>query len=106
MVRSKVESYIGFCVKSGAVAFGAGAIDCIKGGVRLILLDASAAKNSVRLAQKFMKRFNCPLIICTNGLEPSTGRNCKIAAVKDKPLSEAILKNLDDNYHLYVGGNK
>lgn len=106
MVRSKVESYIGFCVKSGAVTFGAGAISCLKGGVKLLLLSGDAAANSVRLALKFKRRFGCPLVVCGRGLEPSTGRDCKLAAIKDAPLAEAILKNLDNNYQLYVGGNE
>lgn len=106
MANSKIESYIGFCIKSGKISIGSGAISPLKGGVKLLILDGTAAKNSQRLALKFQNRFNCPLIICKVGFERIVNRDgAKLAAIKDEELSKAILQNLDDNFELYAGGS-
>lgn len=101
MVKSKIETYIGFCIKSGKISLGSGAISTLKGGVCLLVLDGTAAKNSKRLALKFKNRFDCPLIICKEGFARLVNRDgAKIAAIKDSELSKAILQNLDENYEL------
>lgn len=105
MAKSKIETYIGFCVKSREIAIGSGAVSTLRGGVRLIILDGTAAKNSKRLALKFKNRFSCPLIICKSGFEDAVNKSgAKLAAVLNKELAKAILNNLDDNYELYAGG--
>lgn len=102
MVKSKVETYVGFCIKSGKISIGSGAISTLKGGVKLLVLDGTAAKNSLRLALKFKNRFDCPLIVCKSGFSRVVNRDgAKIAAIKDAELSAAILRNLDDNYELF-----
>lgn len=103
MSGGKIEAYIGFSIKSGKIAIGSGAISAQKGGVELIILDAGAAKNTRKLAFKFKNRFNCPLVVCKAGFEKAVNREgAKIAAIKDKSLSEAILNNLDGNYEKAV----
>jgi len=108
LANSKVEAYIGFCIKSGKIAVGSGAINTLKGGVKLLILDGTAAKNSKRLALKFKNRFNCPLIVCKSDFARVVNREgAKIAALKDEELSKAILQNLDDNYEiLFVQNSK
>ncbi|MDE7082298.1 MAG: hypothetical protein K2O89_01165 [Clostridia bacterium] len=106
MANSKIDTYIGFCIKSGKISIGSGAIATLKGGVKLLVLDGTAAKNSKRLALKFKNRFNCPLIICKSGFERVVNREgAKIAAIRDEELSKAILQNSDDNYELYTEGS-
>ena len=106
MANSKIETYIGFCIKSGKITLGSGAIATLKGGVKLLILDGTAAKNSKRLALKFKNRFNCPLIICKSGFERVVNREgAKLAAIRDEELSKAILQNLDDNYEIYAEGS-
>ena len=107
MANSKIETYIGFCIKSGKISIGSGAIDTLKdGGVKLLILDGTAAKNSQRLALKFQNRFNCPLIICKSGFERVVNREgAKLAAIRDEELSKAILQNLDQNFELYAEGS-
>lgn len=101
MANSKVETYIGFCIKSGKISLGSGAISTLKSGVKLIILDGTAAKNSQKLAFKFKNRFNCPLIVCKSGFERVVNREgAKIAAIRDEELSKAILQNLDENYEI------
>ena len=106
MANSKIETYIGFCIRAGKISVGSGAISTLKGGVKLLILDGTAAKNSMRLALKFKNRFNCPLIICKTGFGRVVNREgAKLAAIRDEELSKAILQNLDQNFELYPGGS-
>ena len=106
MANSKIETYIGFCIKSGKISLGSGAISTLKNGVKLLILDGTAANNSKRLALKFKNRFNCPLIICKAGFERIVNREgAKLAAIRDEELSKAILQNLDGNFELYAEGS-
>ena len=106
MVKSKIETYLGFCIKARKIALGSGAIDTLRGGVRLIIVDGAATKNSQKLALKFKTRFSCPMVVCKSGFENAVNKvGCKIAAVTDGELAKAILNNLDENYELYAGGS-
>ena len=106
LANGKVETYIGFCIKSGKISRGSGAISTLKGGVKLLVLDGTAAKNSQRLALKFKNRFDCPLIVCKSGFERIVNREgAKIAAIRDEELAKAILRNLDDNYEICAEGS-
>lgn len=106
MAKGRIETFIGFSIKSGKIALGSGAIGTLRGGVFLIILDGTAAKNSVRLALKFKNRFSCPLLICEQGFEEAVNKvGCKIAAIRDRELAGAILGSKQSNYRLYTGGN-
>lgn len=106
MTKSKVETYLGFCIKARKIALGSGAISTLRGGVHLLMMDGGAAKNSQKLALKFKNTFSCPLVVCKSGFEEAVNRaGCKIAAIRDAELAKAILASLDDNYELYSGGS-
>ena len=101
MVQSKVRSYIGFCFKSGKITLGSSAIGILKGGVYLLILDGKAAKNSLRYALKYKNRFNCPLLICNDNFEHLVGKPlCRLAAIRDRNLADAILNSGDSGYEL------
>ena len=106
MGRSKAETFIGFCIKSGNIALGAGAVEVQKPGkVHLLIISADASQNAMKVGIKFKNKFNCPLLICKAEFERIVNREgCKIAAIKDRQLAKAIMENLDDNYE-YFGGN-
>jgi len=105
--RSKVESYIGFSIKSGKLTCGTNAIALQKKDVFLLIMCKSASENAKKEALKLKKKFNCELIIsCGKSLEEITGKpNLKLAAVRDSGLAKAILSNTDENFELYSGGN-
>ena len=106
MGQSRVETFIGFCIKAGKISLGSGAIDTLKGGVYLIIVSADAAKNTQKLAVKYKNRFNCPLLICRSEFERIVNKpDCKIAAVRDSQLAKAIKESADQNYEFYAGGN-
>ena len=80
--------------------------DCLRDKVYLLILSADAAKNTKKSAIKFKNRFSCPLLICKSDFDRVVNKpGCKIAAIRDKGLSEAILGSLNSNYELYAGGN-
>ena len=107
MAQSKVRTYIGFCIKSGKITLGSNAIATLKGGVYLLILDGKAAKNSLRYALKFKNKFACPLLICNDNFEEAVNRTmCRLAAIRDKSLAEAILNSGDADYELYTGGGE
>ena len=105
MAQSKVRSYIGFCIKARKITLGSNAIGTLSGGVYLLILDKNAAKNSLRFALKFKKRFNCPLILCNESLEDVVcKKECRLAAIRDKNLADAIINSGDINYELFTEG--
>lgn len=107
MVQSKVRSYIGFCFKAKKIVLGSSAIGTLKGGVFLLILDGKAAKNSLRYALKYKNKFACPLLVCNENFEETIKKPlCRLAAVTDKNLAQAILNSGDKDYQLYTGGGE
>jgi len=92
-------------LRSRKIALGSTAIGTLKGGVYLLIIDGKAAKNSWRLALKYKKRFSCELVICRENLEEVVNKpECKLAAILDKSLADAILSSVNDSYELYTEG--
>ena len=107
MEQSKVRSYIGFCFKSRKITLGSSAIGTLNGGVYLLILDGNAKKNSLRYALKYKNRFLCPLLICNDNFEEVVKKPlCRLVAIRDKNLAEAILKSGDKLYELYTEGGE
>ncbi len=105
MAQSKVHSYIGFCKRARKITLGSSAIGTLRGGVYLLLLDKNAAKNSLRYALKYKKRFDCPLLVCGDDFEELVGKaDCRLAAIQDKNLADAILNSEESGYVLYTEG--
>ena len=107
MVQSKIKSYLGFCVKAGKITYGSFAIGALKDGVYLLILDGAAAKNSIRYALKYKNKYSCPLIVCKRGFEEIANKpECKLVAIRDKSLAQAILNCADGDFEIYGGGSK
>ena len=92
MGRDKIETYLGFCIRSGRIEFGVDRAESLKKGVYLLMASASLSENSMKTLVKLKEKFSCPLLI---------------AAVKDKNLASAILTAAEGDgiYKLYSGGN-
>lgn len=102
-MASKVEAYLGFCLRARKIALGSGTIDTLKKGVFLIIVCSTASENTFKLAIKYKNRFSCPLMVCKTGLENAVHKNgCKLAAVRDGSLANAILNNADGDYEIYT----
>ncbi len=107
MAQSKVQSYIGFCKRARKITLGSSAIGTLKGGVYLLLLDKKAAKNSLRYALKYKRKFGCPLLVCGEDFEELVGKSsCRLAAIQEKNLAEAILNSGESGYELYTEGGE
>ncbi len=105
--QSKVRSYIGFCLKARKITLGSSAIGTLNGGVYLLILDGKAKKNSLRYALKYKNRFSCPLLVCNDNFEEVVNKPlCRLVAVRDKNLAEAILNSGDGGYELYTEGGE
>ena len=108
MEKSKIETYLGFCVRARKIAFGADGIETLKKGVFLIVCDQSISPNTFKTIEKAREKFSCPLLITPLGTlgallhKPAV----KAAAIKDKNLALAILSvaNGDSQFKLYSGG--
>ena len=94
MAQSKVSTYIGFCKRARKITLGSSGINILKGGVYLLIMDGKAAKNSLRYAIKFKNKFSCPLLVCNDNFEEVVGKPlCRLAAIRDKSLADAILNS-------------
>ena len=103
--RAKAESYLGFCLRARKITLGTGATDCLKNGVHLIIVCSTASENCFKLAKKFAKRHSCPLMVCKSGLENAVHRpGCKIAAITDRELAQAVISSADENFEIHAGG--
>ena len=108
MEKSKIETYLGFCVRARKIAFGADDIETLKKGVFLIVCDQSMSPNSFKTIEKAREKFSCPLLITPADLlgtllhKPAV----KAVAIKDKHLALAILSvaNGEPQFKLYSGG--
>ena len=103
-MAGKIDTYIGFSIKARKIALGAGTIDLLRKDVYLLIVCSTASENARKVALKYKNRFSCPLIICKIGLENVVHKpGCKIAAIRDNNLAQAICDNLDGDYELCDG---
>lgn len=109
MERSKIESYLGFCVRSRSIIYGTDNIENKKKGVHLLLVDDAISPNSLKIIIKAKEKFACPLCITETGVlgEKIHRLGVKAVAVTDKNLAAAILSCIESEpqFKLYSGGN-
>lgn len=109
MGKSKIETYLGFCIRSRKLLFGVDNVEKQKKGVRMILSDGALGENSFKLLLKAKEKFACPLVKTDEGVlgEYLHRPAVKAAAVTDEHLAAAILSALDSEpqFKLYSGGN-
>lgn len=95
MSDNKIESYIGFCIRSRKIVLGVNALGFNKKPVYLLLQCKSAAKNTVKEAQKFKERLRVNLYEIEDLSSLVYKENCKLCAITDKSLAEAIENRLN-----------
>ena len=110
MEKTKVETYLGFCIKARKIVFGIDEVEKQKKGVYLILCDGALGQNSLKAAQKAKETLNCPLLITKNGQlgELLHRPTVKTVAIKDNHLAAAIIKVAETEFQFisYSGGTK
>ena len=102
MEKSKVLTFIGFSIRARKLRAGINAIATLK-KANLLIICQTAAKNSFDEAIKLCKKFNAPLIVSkTYKVEELVKKeNCKLVAIQDESLGNAILQNLDEHFQEY-----
>ena len=109
MEKNKIETYLGFCIRSGKIIFGTEMISRQKKGVKLLMVDGGMGANSFKIIIKAKDALACPLLQTEEGaLGELTHRpSVKAVAIKDEHLASAILKEAADDpqFKLYSGGN-
>ncbi len=105
-MRTKIESYIGFALKSGKCKKGSFAVGQLKRAA-LVILCPSISQNSLDKLYSTLKRLNCPVIKIKQPLENYVYKaNVKVLAVLDQSLANAII-GCDGDYEKYqINENK
>ena len=109
MGNSKIETYLGFCVRARKAVFGADDIEAQKKGIKLIVCDSAISENSLKKIYTAKERFHCPLLItetdCLGELlhKPAV----KAVGIKDEHLAAAIISTAENEpkFKFYSGGN-
>lgn len=104
-MKDKIHTYIGFAVRSGKVKLGVNAIRTVKGKIPLLILCSSASENTKKEAVKLGKKYDSSVVLSKNEkLEDVFSKeNCKLAAILDVSLANAIIDNLDENFVQFGG---
>lgn len=109
MEKSKIETYLGFSIRSRKIIFGAEMIERKKKGVYLLVIDGSIGKNSLKTILLAKEKLGCPLYITDEGsLAEWVHRPAvKAVAITDNNLASAMIKSADGEpkFKLYSGGN-
>lgn len=92
-MNNKVETYIGFAIKKGAVVFGCDQITRYRKKIYLLLSVKTLSDNSLEKLQQVALKRNLPLLEIDD-CEILNKKNCKALAVCDKSLADAIIQNL------------
>ena len=105
--KSKILTFIGFALRARKVRCGVNAISTIKKKVKLLILCQTASENTFKDALSLSKKLSAELVISKKyKVEDLVYKECcKLIAVEDNSLSDAILQNLDDDFIKYSEGN-
>ncbi len=103
MQKSKIQTYLGFALRAGKLTLGVNAAATVKKGVFLLVMDEGTAENSRKEIVKLVKKFACPLITVQDLESLVQKPNCKLAAVREKNLAEAILREQEEEKQI-IGG--
>ncbi len=99
MEKSKLETYLGFCIRSRKIIFGTEMISRQKKGVKLLIFDGSMGANSLKIIVKAKETFACPLLQTEAGTlgELLHKPSVKAVAITDEHLASAILSVCDSH---------
>jgi hypothetical protein len=107
--KSKIETYLGFCIRSRKIIFGAETIEKQKKRVFLLVMDGRIGKNSLKPMLRTQERLGCPLYITDEGaLAEWVHRPAvRAVAITDEHLASAMIQSADGEpkFKLYSGGN-
>ncbi len=105
---NKINTYIGFSVKSGQIIYGIDTLIETRKHVKLILLCSSLAQNSTQKINEFAKSRNIPVVVMKDVLLEDVvhKKNCKVIGLLNKNLAQAILSAVQEWTNSPKGGDK
>lgn len=103
-MKDKIETYIGFSVKSRKVVIGLDSIEKSKKKIYCILMCITVSENTEKEVLKLAQKYNLPLIktIGKKLCEIAFIDNLKVLALTDKELAKAVVNNLTKEYSLIL----
>mgnify|MGYP000021933976 FL=1 len=95
-IINKVDTYVGFAVKSGRVIWGLDMLKKAKKAPFVILIDERIGQNSLKQVNLYAERNSVPIVVMpAEHLNNSLARtNVKILSVCDENLAKAILNTI------------
>ena len=98
----KIESLLGFAVRAGKILYGFDNIETMRKKRYLLIFDKTASERLARHVQTYAQSKKLPLLkVKHKKLEDLVNKlNCKVVALTDKQMSEAILKFVNENYEV------
>lgn len=101
MQRSKIDSLLGFAVKAGKLIYGIDSVEVFGQKLYVIFICDSASERTKEKVLRIASAKNIPVILSEKELQYAVGRkNCKIVAVKDKQMAQAMLGYLGESYRI------
>ena len=109
MGTTKIETYLGFCIRARKIIFGVEMIERQKKGIYLLMADGAIGKNSLKPTVQAQEKFGCPLIMTEENLlgEILHRPAVKAIAITDESLASAIVAEAkkQSQFTFYSGGN-
>lgn len=98
MEKSKAITFIGFAIKARKVRCGVNAVSTLK-KAELLIVCSTSSENTFKDAIKLSKKLSAQLLVLNDiKLEDVVYKeNCKLIAILDKSLSNAILNSNDSH---------
>ncbi len=107
MEKSKVGSYLGFCIRARKILFGVDNVEKQRKGVYLLITDEKISENSFKAMIKAKEKFACPHLIAKSGVlgELACRPSVKAVGITDEHLAGAIVSVANGDLFKFHGGN-
>ncbi len=107
-MNNKIETYLGFCIRSRKILFGIDNVDKQRKGVYLLLCDEELGKSSLKTLVQAQEKFGCSMLMAEKGVlgEYLHRPAVKAVAILDNNLAKAILSVVESEpqFKFYSGG--
>ena len=107
MEKSKIETYLGFCVRARKIVYGVDEITKQKKSF-LLIVDGGMGESSLKEMKKTWERLRCPMLVVDKDVLGMLlhKEGVKAVSIKDQNLASAILSvaESEPQFKSYSGG--
>ncbi len=107
-MNNRIQTYLGFCIRSRKILFGIDNVDKQRKGVSLLICDEDLGRSSLKTLIQAQEKFGCPMLTAPKGVlgEYLHRPAVKAVAILDNNLAKAILSVVDSEpqFKFYSGG--